>query len=245
MNTSHSIINKYPIDTNKYPLTKNVSFSTFVIKSNEYLFIPHNLFHWIYAELYTISVHYKSFNGFLSNETNKEECDLFYSNIKTKEPFIGTGTCNEPFNTNDFYKQNREYNVHAMYSTTEDVSPVSKTADEEHTKYMKYNKMSFFINESKDTDYYIYMGMNNMTPDLSIYQYYSNLNNIISSMYEYKYVPYVWMNLNKKIHSGLHYDTYGSLVYVLSGEKTVIMANPSEYNNLYLTTLPKSKNLFI
>jgi hypothetical protein len=245
MNNAHSIINTYPIDKNKYPLTKNVSFTTYVIKQNEYLFIPDNWFHWIYTEPFTISIHYKSFNRFSANENNNEECDLFYSNVKSNEPFTGIGSIQEPFNVDDFFTQNSEYQVHAMYSTTEDVSPVTKTKDEEHSKYMKQNKMSFFIKESKETDYFIYMGMNKMSPELSIYHEYSNLNHIIPSLYEYNYTPYVWMNLNKRIHSGLHYDTYGSIVYVLSGQKKVLMADPSSYHNLYITNLPKSKNLFI
>jgi hypothetical protein len=42
--------------------------------------------------------------------------------------------------------------------------------------------------------------------------YLNNLNNFINDMESFEYTSNIWINLDKSIDSGLHYDTYDNIL---------------------------------
>ena len=50
-------------------------------------------------------------------------------------------------------------------------------------------------------------------------------------------MPTLWINLDKRVNSGLHYDGTNRVLYVVEGSKKVILAHPSQKKNLYIENM--------
>ena len=225
----HSTIINYPIDYTLFPNAKNVIFHEYIITPKEYLFIPHHWFHWIFSEPYTVSSHYIFYNHNIKshNDDQEEYSDLFYNDIVDNQPFTGKSMKDLPFNINDLLTST--FKFRALCSNEYDVSPLKKQ-DSQH-KYLKIDTISNLLKESKEKNIYAYVGKNSIDKTLDIY---NDMNNIIHSSYTYHYEPTLWFTIDKPVQSGLHFDSYSSLIYILSGQKKVLLAEPTHINNLYM-----------
>ena len=50
-------------------------------------------------------------------------------------------------------------------------------------------------------------------------------------------MPTIWISLDKKVNSGLHYDSTNRVLYVVEGSKKVILVHPNQGKNLYLENM--------
>ena len=241
MNNLHSKIISYPIDLSLFPKAESVSFMEFELTENQYIYIPKLWYHWIYTDPNTISLHYNFSNNLSMNDChqNNDLCDLFYQDLQSNLPFTGVSHTNHTINADIFYKENESIIVHGLYGETEDMSPVHKTGNPNDSKYFKIGPISDFVKDSITTQLYIYMGLNPLTMNYSIYDKFSSIKSIILSDYDYNVnKPTLWMNLSKKVNSGLHYDNNSSLIYILSGKKKILLAKPNQSNQLYIQPFP-------
>lgn len=228
---NHSIIIDYPIDYNKFPLAKKCEFMEIELNEGEYVFIPENVLHWIFTEPYTIALSF-SINEIETNDIN----DILYNKIKTKVPFKANSKKVSIDYKNFINKfQNEVFSV--LYSDGYDSSPVYKPY-ERCKKFFEDDKLINIIKKNKKNGYYSYVGQNKMTEKLSFFKEIKNFINVNDSLYM-AYIPYLWLSINKPINSGLHYDAYDSLLYVLKGKKKVLLAKPNYEKYIYTTTLER------
>lgn len=228
--SNHSKIVDYPIDTDLYPLAKDVIFHEYTLTPNQYLYIPVSWLHWIFTDPYTVSFHYV----FKENVSypDQDESDLFVEDIRSKQPFVGESFNFTPqsFPLDDFFKKNQHESFHATYSITSDVSPVQKIPS--NPKIHTYEPLSFIM--KKSSSYYSYAGRNNVNSSNPFFIPYLNVNRVIHSSHTIECLPTLWFSLDKKVQSGLHIDNISTLVYVMSGKKRVLLAEPMYQSKSYL-----------
>lgn len=225
---SHSRIVHYPI-SDEFPLAKDVVFHEYIIEANEYLFIPKHWFHWIFSEPETLSCHYV-FTSDRVEASSSNESDLFQMDVESGKPFRGVGLCEEPVSIYDYYQKEANEFVYGIISSNDDVSPLRKVGNED--KYVFMDTIKNVI--QMDTSYYKYIGKQVMSRYSSFYETYKQMNQFISTTSLFSYVPTIWCSLDKPVQSGLHYDNYSSVVYMITGRKRVLLAEPASYPNLYV-----------
>jgi hypothetical protein len=224
---SHSSIIHYPI-SDEFPLAKNVIFHEYIIKPNEYLFIPKKWFHWVFSEPETLSCHYVFYSD--KGESTLNESDLFQMDIESGKPFQGVGICDTLDTINDFYEKEQHQQIYGIISSNCDVSPMRKMGNED--KFICIDTIGNFM--KIDSSYYKYIGKQEMSEQSTFYKKYKDINHFIPTTSIFSCVPTIWCSLDKPVQSGLHYDCYSSLIYVITGQKRVLLAEPSSYPNLYV-----------
>ena len=234
---SHSHIVHYPI-SDEFPLAKNVVFHEYIIHPNEYLFIPKNWFHWIFSEPETLSCHYV-FESEQPETYSSNESDLFQMDIKSGKPFTGIGINHIPIHINDYYEKEQNELVYGIISSNNDVSPTRKVGNEDKFVFMDTIKNVL----QYDSSYYKYIGKQVMSNQSKFYKQFQDINQIILTSSTYDYTPTIWCSLDKPVQSGLHFDYYSSLIYMITGTKRVLLAEPCSYSNLYVieSNLPHNK----
>jgi hypothetical protein len=236
MQSNHSVIKEYPINTEKFPLVKKVTFHEYILTENQYLFVPKLWYHWIFTDPYTLSYHYWC-NEKKPSIPDIDYTDLFYDHVCKKEPFTGEGMYTNHFSIQDFMKENETHRVNVFYST-EDFAPVLKEGQSNDMKFFRTKTIKDVTENKENVPMYC---MYNKFSDMTIYKD-EHINNIINSDINLSYLPTVWFTLNNSTDSGLHCDPGHSIIYVRSGKKRVLLANPKDRPYLYISSMPSIKN---
>jgi len=136
---TQSIINRYPINYDEYPLAKNVPFQEYILEEQDYLYIPDKWFHWVFTDPYTLSFSYI---------INKSKSIIVEDNyIVENKPFKNKG--NGPlFNLDKFINDNNRSQVFCLSSTTNDVSSVLKNGFDDISKYTEQGTLDIIYASS-------------------------------------------------------------------------------------------------
>lgn len=227
---SHSSINSYPIDFNKFPLSKDVEFHEYIIGPNEYLFIPTGWFHWIFSEPYTFAITH------VLPKNMEEKSDSFYRKMSKNLPFTGKKDSLPEFDMKLFLTTHKDTVVRGLVTNSTDSSPVDKLDGSEKSRV--FDTIENIVNKDNiDHTHRYYMGMLSIEK-LSVEMLipYADINNIIVA-HGYKATNiYIWLSLSKEIDSGLHYDGDDRILHVLSGRKRILLASPKYKHKLYVKT---------
>jgi hypothetical protein len=226
---NHSIINDFIINYKEFPLSKKYKTLKIKLIAGQYLFIPSNWTHWVFTEPNSISISY-SINKMDINY-NDDENKLFNSIIQ-KKPFIGK--CNKyQINYDDYLKDNKNKIFKYVKSDNKEVSPVDKQYVTQN-KYFCNDKLDYIINNFKDKYKYISHDIDN-NEESNKYDI-PNFNNILNSI-KFNTEISIWINFDKKIDSGNHYDECDNIIYLLTGEKTIYLSPPGFNKYLYFSTM--------
>jgi hypothetical protein len=223
---NHSIISSYPINYYKYPLAKNSKLIEMELNENEYIFIPSNWLHWVFTEPYNLSMNY------FINKIKSYDKNLFLEEIKKNQPFKNKIKNEINFSFRNFIKENLEKKFSITMSTHSHTVPVIKPG---------FNSSDFRINltikESLNPDY------NNYYKYIAQYpineSYLNNLNNFIDVADNLDYDANTWINFDKPINSGLHFDENDNILINFIGKKKVILGHPENLKYLYFQELPQ------
>jgi hypothetical protein len=223
---NHSIIISYPINYYSFPLAKNCKFIEIYLDANEYIFIPAYWMHWVFTEPYNLSMNY-----FI--KITKDSDNFFFNNIKKKQPFKAKIDNNINFNFKDFFKKNLDNEFSICFNTKNHITPVIKP-NFNCVTFMKI--ISFRESLSiKYKDYYKYIGQN-INDNLFL----NNLSNFIKDVNDnIIYKPSIWINFDKSINSGLHYDDKDNILINFIGKKKILLAHPDYRKYMYFQVLPK------
>ena len=139
---NHSLIPSYPINYYNFPLAKNCQFIEIDLYENEYIYIPSDWMHWVFTEPFNLSMNY-----FISSIKHNNE-NLFFKNLKKKQPFKNKIDNNINFSFKDFLRENLDYKFSVAFSSINHMVPVKKP---------NLNCISFFkimsIRESLASEY--------------------------------------------------------------------------------------------
>lgn len=225
INESHSKIPEYPINYELYPLSKNAKFYEIELDAGDYLLIPKYWSHWIKSDPNTIAFSYLINDLIEMKNLENELINAMFSSEFYK------GTLNINFSQNNFINDNLSNNFNLLLSETIDVSPVKKNRT--FKKRIKNIKLLEILNLLKlNPHLYSYIGMNEID-DNNFYRNIFNFCNINNDVI-LDYRTFVWMNFDKSVDSGLHYDKYDSILYVVTGKKTVLLSSPYNIKFLYI-----------
>jgi hypothetical protein len=229
MMNNHSMIIDYPINKKLFPNTDKVKFIELTLNKNEYLLIPDGWFHWVYTEPKTVAISFE----IRRLEGNKN--NILFEHIVKNKYFKNKGLLYD-INYNNFIDSILNEDVRALFSSTNDLSPVYKN---EYFKTFETNKLKNIILINNKFNYHTYLGSLDLTSNPS-WENFKVLRNFINFGNDIvvNYMPTVWINLDKRVNSGLHFDSTNRVLYVVEGQKKIILAPPEEKENLYL------KNMF-
>ena len=223
---SHSLIDKYPINYEKFPNSRNVKFYEIELNAGDFLVIPKRWLHWVDSEPNTIAISY------LIHDIKKVfSNDEIISSILDSQFYKGNIKVDFDFNKFISEKYNERFEV--FISEDMDLSPVIKDNKfKEKINDVKLKNIISYINNNKHL--YFYIGMNNIERDDPFYKI-PNFDDLdYHSCFQYR--TFLWINFNKSINSGLHYDSKDNILHVLHGKKRVLLSSP--YNIPFLYIIP-------
>lgn len=225
---NHSKIIDYPVNRNIFPNTDKVNFIELTLNKNEYLLIPEGWFHWVYTEPKTIAI------SFEIRRINGNKNNILFENIIKNKPFKNKGLVYD-INYNNFIDSILNEDVRALFSSTNDLSPVYKN---QSFKTFEINKLKNIILINNKFNYHTYLGSLDLTSSPS-WDNFKVLRNFINFGNDIvvNYMPTLWINLDKRVNSGLHYDGTNRVLYVVEGSKKVILAHPNQWKNLYIENM--------
>lgn len=223
---NHSLITSYPINYYSFPLAENCKFIEIDLYENEYLFIPTKWMHWVYTEPFNLSMNY--FIKYYNNNINNP----LINNLKKKQPFKSKIDNIQNFNFKDYFKNNLDNKFNIVFNTINHCTPVKKPnlACKTFAKFMS-------IKECLGTEYknyYKYIGQSE-----SSNLFLNNLGNFINNTDNFDYESNIWINLDKKVNSGLHFDSSDNILINFIGKKKVLLAHPDYRKYMYFQVLPK------
>lgn len=226
---NHSLIISYPINYNSFPYAKNCKFIEINLDENEYIFIPRYWMHWVFTEPYNLSINY----FFLSDKIISNN-SLLINNIKKNEPFKNKINDKINFSFKDFLKENLDKKFFINFNNNCHIVPVKKP-NINNDCFIKFISIRDSF-EKKYKDYYKYIGQHvNNEPFLSdIENFIKDFKNITST-----YVSYIWINFDKDVNSGLHYDDQDNILINLIGKKKILLGNPIYIKYMYFKNLPQ------
>jgi hypothetical protein len=82
-------------------------------------------------------------------------------------------------------------------------------------------------------NYYKYIGQSE-----SSNLFLNNLGNFINNTDNFDYESNIWINLDKKVNSGLHFDSSDNILINFIGKKKVLLAHPDYRKYMYFQVLP-------
>jgi len=223
---NHSLIPSYPINYYNFPLAKNCQFIEIDLYENEYIYIPSDCMHWVFTEPFNLSMNY-----FISSIRHNNE-NLFFKNLKKKQPFKNKINNNINFTFKDFLRENLDYKFSVAFSSINHMVPVKKP---------NLNCISFFkimsIRESLASEYknyFKYIAQNEFNEP-----YLYKLENFITDVKDnINYSAGIWINFDKSINSGLHYDSIDNILVNFIGKKKILLAHPNYRKYMYFEDLP-------
>ena len=228
-NKNHSIINDFIINYKEFLLSKKYKTLKIELIAGQYLFIPNYWTHWIFTEPNSISISYHIEK--MDINYNDIENKLFNSIIQ-KKPFIGK--CNKyQINYDDYLENNRNNIFCYLRSDKEESSPVNKPYVTSN-KYFYNDNLDNITNNFKDKykyiSYFIHPDDKNNKYDIP------NFNNILNSI-KFNSKNTIWINFDKKVDSGNHYDCTDNFIYLLTGKKTIYLSPPGFNKYLYISPM--------
>ena len=229
---THIMINDFIINYKEFPLAKKYKTLKIELTAGQYLFIPSFWTHWIFTEPNSISINY--FINDMDIIYDDNENKLFNSIIE-KKPFIGKYD-KYKIDYDDYLKNNKNELFEYVKSDNKEIAPVKKpyVIQDKH-KY--YNNLDYITNNFKDKYKYIYQeNKKNDNEDNKKENYYydiPNFNNILNCI-KFNYISsIIWINFDKKVDSGNHYDDVDNFIYLLTGKKTIYLSPPGFNPYLY------------
>lgn len=229
MHGNHSLINDFIINYKEFPLSKKYKTLKIELIAGQYLFIPKYWTHWVFTESNSIALSYHI--NKMDINYNDNENKLFNS-IMQEKPFIGK--CNKyQINYDDYLKDNKNKIFKYVKSDNKEVSPVDKPYITSN-KYFYYDNLDNITNNFKHKYKYISQDMTN-SKESDKYDI-PNFNNILNSI-KFKTEITIWLNFDKKIDSGNHFDGVDNFLYLLTGKKTIYLSPPGFNKYLYLSKM--------
>jgi hypothetical protein len=225
---NHSLIISYPINYYKFPLAEHCQFIEIDLNENEYVFIPANWMHWVFTEPYNISMNY-----FINNIKclKIEKDNLFYQNIKKKIPFKGEVQNKLNLSYKDFLSKNLDNKFSFIYSTTSHCVPIKKPGFT-NISYGKFNSLRDFLS-SDYKNFFTYIPQNIINDT-----YLNKLENFIADIDDkILYKSSIWINFDKNINSGLHFDAHDNILINFVGKKKILLAKPDDRKYMYFEVM--------
>jgi len=227
LNETHSLINEYPVNYNNFPLSKYGKFFEIDLNKDEYLLIPKNWIHWVFTEPKCISLNY-TINSIYDTNTN----NIIYDYLKKSIPFKGK---HKQFNINyeDFVNRSLDYNfTNCLFTKSyHDHAPVKKP--NQAKKILLDNKtLRQTLDYFKDKDGYLYILPNLIEKNNIYYPEFIDVPNF-NNINELKLQTdiHLWINFDKSVQMGLHYDVTDNILYVIEGKKKIFLL-PPKYNSI-------------
>lgn len=256
MQYNHSLIDKFPIDYDRFPLAIDYKYVEIILNPHDYLVIPKYWSHWVFSEPYTFAVSYSiNMNNMYLNENirynkckNENINNVIFNNLINNSAHTGTYISNYKFNYKQFIFNSINFNFNFKCSNTSDVCPVNKPSNN-CNKYGFNANLNDVLNDSYFMDKYLYIGQQSTinfdkqidNPNANILTI-PNFDNIVNEV-SFSYIPRLWFNFDKPIDSGLHFDDTDSILYVLSGRKKVLLSHHSYNSYIYIKDMPVIKNI--
>ena len=234
INNTHSIINSYPIRSN-FSLIKNCKFIKVELKEDDFLFIPRGWFHWVETEPNTFAI---------TNEIKyikPLEDNLFARIMKKGLPFKGKNNIKK----NTDYKEIKEkiisFNyIGSVYSEGKDHSPVNKPIDKKKSYIVVEKGIEEILESEKYKEGSFYIIHDSLR--LEKFKKYCTIPEIDGiEKNDIIFTTNIWINFDKPITMGMHYDNYDGILSLFSGKKTVYMCHYNNYMKVYLS---KTRSLF-
>ena len=233
--TSYSFIDSINNYKN-FGLIKKCKFMEITLKKNEYLFIPRGWIHCVETKEKTIAL---NFNFLLKEIKNTNNCLL--QHIEKNIPYVNKCDLIKT-NYDDFLKENFPEN----HSPTLFVIGDNKFINIIKKPKCSKNNIEFLtfkeaFEYEKKTGKYLYKGR--QTPnsigdcDFKILSKMINFNNILneSNFEDLTFGNSTWVTLNRGVNSGLHNDHEDNIIYVLDGEKKILLGSPHCCSYLYMS----------
>jgi hypothetical protein len=203
---------------NLYPFASKLKFIEIDLHKNEYLLIPSRWVHWVITEPATIGL------SFEIMKYQGSEDNIIYNSIKNNKPYKGRGI-NSTFNFTNFVNENKETKFRILFSQTDDCSPVIKN---DKYKYFKNETIDrAFIEVQKKKSYAYAGGIITDSGDYPLENYIDKGKNLLMDYYSQ-----LWFTLDKKIQSGMHWDSDNKFLLVLQGKKKVLLLPPEDIPNI-------------
>ena len=230
-----SIVFGSKLNYNNYKLLQNSKFIEIILKKNDFLFIPSGWIHHIITKENTLALSYDIFNTSFTNNNNK-----LISNILDNKPY---NKCYDlDVNYNDFVINNMNNKFKFQISESDSFSVVDKPFTKKGvSKYYNLNQIYDLKNNncnfySAATDIY------NKNLDLESINFYNqeklkiipNFCNF-SENNQINYRIETFFNFNISVTTEFHCDLTNSILYVLDGEKKVLLSHP-KYNIYHYIT---------
>ena len=153
--------------------------------------------------------------------------NLFFQNIKKKIPFKGEVQNKLNLSYKDFLSKNLDNKFEFIYSTTSHCVPIKKPGFT-NISYGKYNSIRDFLS-SDYKKFFTYIPQN-LIDDT----YLNKLENFIADIDDkILYKSSIWINFDKNINSGLHFDSYDNILINFVGKKKILLAKPDDRKYMY------------
>lgn len=227
---NHSEIIDFPFDTDRYQNFKNIQFLEYNLNKGDYLLMPPNWTHWVFTDPNTVALSFDIKNGKVKGR--KKE-DILMDFIIKKEPYQGKGK-ELDFDYKEVLQKLYSKRYHTIFSETTDTSPVYKN---DSIKYFKFLNIPEIHDEINETNLYSYTGGTPVDEAVE-FKDIRNFIDIGENVY-LDYEPSIWISFDKKIQSGMHFDSSIKLLYVLDGRKKVLLLPPNLSDKLYFRQLKR------
>ena len=246
INKNHSIISGENIDLKKFKLLKNSKFIEVILKKNDYLYIPSGWTHWVFTKEKTLSISYEIiFDKINSTKFSK---NTLLNNMIKNIPFSGNY---KDFNYNyeKFISNNLENNFDFEYNEYDDTAPVRKPFKVKKTDILHCPLKKIYENSLNIKNKFLYSPGNKIyfsknckeiinfdnQKELKEIPNFCNFKNNCDCNFDY--VNSVWFSFNSNISSGIHYDIMHNIIFVVDGEKKILLCPPYFNIFLYFTSL--------
>jgi hypothetical protein len=170
--------------------------------------------------------------NYFFNITDNPHNNPFINNLKKNQPFKNKIDNNLNFSFKEFLKKNLDVKYPIIFNTINHVVPVKKP----NLNYKSFVKF-ISIRESLAPEYkkyYKYIGQSKIDET-----YLCNLENFINDIKnKVNYTSNIWINFDKSIDSGLHFDAHDNILINFIGKKKILLAHPNYRRYMYFKNLP-------
>jgi hypothetical protein len=232
---THIMINDFIINYKEFPLAKKYKILKIELIAGQYIFIPSFWTHWIFTEPNSISNNYFINNIDIIYNDNKNK---LLNSIIEKKPFIGKYDKYQ-INYDNYLKNNKNNFFQYVISDNKELAQVKKPYVIQD-KHSSYNNLDYITNNFKDKYKYIHQ-INKKNDDVNnkkenFHYDIPNFNNILNCI-KFNVQSIIWINFDKKIDSGNHYDDSDNFIYLLTGKKTIYLSPPGFNQYLYFSCM--------
>jgi hypothetical protein len=249
---NHSLIDKYPVNTYKFPEFKHASQHKVKLSAGDSIFIPAGWWHWVFSEgdciAFSHIIHNYNENIIKEKQSHnyKDKTIKYYINNANNIDFAKYSDESTPlvYNSNNLnfltesVLENSVDKTNLLVSKTNTI--VTSNKPENTTITLINGTFKDFLILNKSNKYYSYIGMSPLDKN-TFNKYINNEWTNFANSKNSKNDIYLWYS-KKKIDTGLHYDITDNLLTLHSGKKTILLFPPSETKYLYNELLNNIKN---